>query len=96
MKKVWPKTFNINDSSATKALDEITYAAGTAWAQGVGASDAGFKNKKESYEYAGGNFTTVSQLKKDFKKAGGDAEYAENNKAHARHEADHGATGGQK
>lgn len=104
------QTFNISDAATSKVVDELAYAAGTEWAKG-NADDNGFKGKLESYEAAGGKFgvyqerdssghmvtkeVTVSQLKKDSKKFGGEADRIERSAEYGRNKADHGATGGK-
>ena len=106
------ETFDIYDQSTEKALEEISYAAGTLWAQGQDNMakddrDIGYTQKREDYETVGGvflgqdpegklGFIDVSKLKKAQKRAQGKADHIERSKEYMRHEADHGATGGKK
>ena len=104
-------TFNIHDADISKAADEIAYAAGYEYAKGNMTTDEGLKQKLASYKDAGGQFgvyqetdetgklvtkeVSVSQLKKDVKKAGGAATRIETDAEYARNKANHGATGGK-
>jgi len=60
------ETFDIYDASTQKALEEISYAAGTMWAEGQdniarngGEADLGYMQKREDYETVGGEFSTA-------------------------------------
>ena len=103
-------TVNAHDAVADKIEEELSYAAGTMWAEqeeakGVNA-DMGYTQKRDDYATVGGEFSYspdangvysgVSKLKKAQKKAGGRATHIESSKEYMRAEADHGATGGKK
>ena len=93
-------TFDATDGATGKFEDDLTYAAGTRWAADQEAlrssdpelGDQGYFQKKQTYEESGGEYSTVGQLKKDFKKAGGRATYMENDASYKKRKADYGAT----
>ena len=88
--------FDIYDAATQKALDEISYSAGTEWAERQERKpykdrDDGYKQKREDYETVGGIFlgpspefdgkvVDVSRLKKAQKKAQGRADHIERSK----------------
>ena len=92
------QTFNVDEADTKKFEDDLVYAAGTEWARGedrkIAAGqdhDVGYEHKRQTYEQTGNRFTTVSQLKKDFKKAGGDALHLEGSNEFQRRKANYGA-----
>ena len=88
---------NAHDAVATKIEEELSYAAGTKWAEN-NSTDAGYVQKRDSFRDAGGTFvegtggTTVSDLKKAYKSADGKAKNIENSNEFKSAKATHDMT----
>lgn len=101
-------TINAHDAVANKIEEELAYAAGDSWAIANGAGDAGFTQKRATYNEAikgasdpngsglyveyDGTNQTASKLKKTSKAAGGEAARAEIEPGYKRQQANYGAS----
>ena len=94
------RTINVNQEIASDIGKKITYEAGREWALSSGASDAGYTQKLEDYNYvAEAEFNpnsndAVDKLNTVAKVQGGLATHIERSRGYNRHKADHGASGG--
>ena len=99
-------TINAHDAVATKIEEELAYAAGDKWAS-AHSTDAGYAQKRDTYNEAvkgaagnladkyvpggGTDAVGVSQLKKRFKAAGGQAIRGESDERYKKSQADYNA-----
>lgn len=94
------RTINVNQELANDIGKKITYEAGREWALASGASDAGYTQKLEDYNYVAetefnpNSDDAVDKLNTVAKVQGGLATHIERSREYGRHKADHGASGG--